>query len=402
MHLLQTVLPVLNLAKAGVTGIGIPGVEGAINGVVELATMVATMKSNKEDLSKLQKCLHTLIVVDASGCGDDLKNRLSIFVQRITLISVDCKALAEKHGFRRFVMGKEYKEQIQGIKDSIASAIQDFIFYGNISIEKLVENMTSKVNKVLAKEILGNIRCVSARYNAENTPDVCMEDTRVDVINEIVTRLTSAPNANQRIIMLSGSAGSGKSTIAKTVASTLAEDKHMLAASFFFSRDYTERKEMRFLPSTIARQLADHSFAFEHLLVEFLDSDRTGILAAEPCLQFQKLVVEILAKMPPSQSPWIICLDALDECGKDRGQVVLRWLSDSITQLPMYIRFFLTGRPDVPLYLKFDTLHPLMHSIILDEIDPITVERDIRLYVERSLDGSKWTTRESWKAQDHD
>jgi hypothetical protein len=36
----STVLPALNLAKAGVTGIGVPGVEPIINGVLQLGTMV--------------------------------------------------------------------------------------------------------------------------------------------------------------------------------------------------------------------------------------------------------------------------------------------------------------------------------------------------------------------------
>ncbi|KAJ7110888.1 hypothetical protein C8R44DRAFT_529867, partial [Mycena epipterygia] len=128
-----------------------------------------------------------------------------------------------------------------------------------------------------------------------------------------VLRLISRSDPSQRIVMLSGSAGSGKSTIAKTVASVLAEHKHVLAASFFFSRDYAERKEIRFLPTTIARQLAYPDADFEALLVDVLEHDRTGILSADPHLQFQKLVVELLAK-PPCATPWVICLDALDEC----------------------------------------------------------------------------------------
>ncbi|KAJ7097617.1 hypothetical protein C8R44DRAFT_643164 [Mycena epipterygia] len=202
--------------------------------------------------------------------------------------------------------------------------------------------------------------------------------------------------------MLSGPAGSGKSTIAKSVASILAEEHHILAASFFFSRDYAERKELKHLPSTLARQLADHDSDFQRLLVKFVDGDRTGILFAEPWLQFQKLVVEILAELPPSTTPWVICLDALDECGKDRGQVLLRWISDSIVHIPPHIRFFLTGRPDVPSYLKFDRLLPLTHAMMLDDIDSITVKHDIHLYVERSLDGNNWTTRDPWKAHAHD
>ncbi|KAJ6474551.1 hypothetical protein DFH09DRAFT_1472908, partial [Mycena vulgaris] len=198
-----------------------------------------------------------------------------------------------------------------------------------------------------------------------------MDGTRVDIIRDIVTKLTGIPSPAQRIVMLSGSAGSGKSTIAKSVATTLAEAK-MLAASFFFSRDYTERKQ------------------------------RTGILAAHPRLQFEKTVVERLAEMLPSSQPWVICLDALDECGNDRGQILLRWLSDTIAQIPPHVRFLLTGRPDVPSYLEFDSLRYFIQGIVLDQINPAVVRDDIHRYVGRSLDGANWTTRNPWKAQSHD
>lgn len=45
MHILQAALPVLNLAKASVTGIGIPAVEPVINGVLELATLIDVRES---------------------------------------------------------------------------------------------------------------------------------------------------------------------------------------------------------------------------------------------------------------------------------------------------------------------------------------------------------------------
>ncbi|KAJ7869318.1 hypothetical protein B0H14DRAFT_3580644 [Mycena olivaceomarginata] len=138
---------------------------------------------------------------------------------------------------KQFFKSKHNKERIQ--------------FQGNISIEKLIEDMATR-------DILTTLTYIPARYNAENTPNKCMEGTRVDIIKDIVARLTGRPDTSQRIVMLSGSAGSGKSTIAKTVASILAEDKHVLAASFFFSRNYADRREIGGLPSTIAHQLADH------------------------------------------------------------------------------------------------------------------------------------------------
>jgi energy-coupling factor transporter ATP-binding protein EcfA2 len=225
-----------------------------------------------------------------------------------------------------------------------------------------------------------------------------MDGTRVDIIRDLVACLTRTPDSI-RLVMLSGVAGSGKSTIAKTVAAILAMEKQTLAASFFFSRDHTDRKEINHLATTLAIQLADYSPGFQAHLIEFLEEDGTGIYQAEPYLQFQKLVVEILGKLPPCSKPWVICLDALDECGKDRGQIFLRWLSDSIAQIPTNIRFFLTGRPDVPSYLKFDKLLSLMHRVSLDEIEPGIVQHDIHLYVEKSLDGANWITRHPWKIQ---
>lgn len=133
--------------------------------------------------------------------------------------------------------------------------------------------------------------------------------------------------------------------------------------------------------------------------MKFLESDHTDILSAATQLQFQKLVVELLEQMPPSERTWVICLDALDECGKDRGQVFLKWLSNLITRIPTNIRFFLTGRPDVPSYLKFDDLKGLMYEIVLDDIDS---NADIKLYIKTSLDGSTWTPRDAWRIESSD
>jgi hypothetical protein len=49
MRGLSNVLVALNLAKASVTGIGIPGVETVIGAVVELATMVSVCESPSDN-----------------------------------------------------------------------------------------------------------------------------------------------------------------------------------------------------------------------------------------------------------------------------------------------------------------------------------------------------------------
>ncbi|KAJ6612022.1 hypothetical protein B0H10DRAFT_2283393 [Mycena sp. CBHHK59/15] len=363
-----------------------------------------TMKANKRDFRGLELSITTLVTdIDASGttgASGDLQDRLIKLSSKFTALAADCRSHADKSSFKRFWKSNDYKDDILRIKNLAASHIQEFTFHGNISVEKLVADMVSKVSvvdekvdAVAATAILAQLKYVPARYNAENTAERCMDGTRVDLIHDILAQLAGPPNLSSR---------SGKSTVAKTIASRLAEERGLLAASFFFSRDYAERKEIRFLASTLACQLADYNEDFRRLLVKLLQNDRERLLSAEPHLQFKKLFVELLAQMPPSPTSWVICLDALDECGKDRGQVLLRWLSDNIHEIPVHVRFLLTGRPDVPSYLKLSPLLSLMHKWSIDEIDSDTVNSDIRQYVIRSLDGHTWATREDWKVQDHD
>ncbi|KAF7344289.1 WD-REPEATS-REGION domain-containing protein [Mycena venus] len=400
---IKTVMPILEGAKAAVTGIGFPGVESVVNGVYFLAQKFLDMNTNQEDLTELNEHLQALNKIDTAGLNDgDLKNRITNLLLNMMTVAKSCRSLLDKGNISQFWNTAEYAKQIQDIKDSIASHILDFSLKSNISIERLVQDIGSKVDQVWAKQILAKIKYVSARYNAENTPDSCADGTRVDIIQDIVAHLTGALYPPHRIIMLSGSAGSGKSTIAKTVATILAEEKHILAASFFFSRSYVKRREIRGLPLTLAYQLADFNINFRNLLVKFVEGDKSGILDAEPKVQFQKLVVELLTQIPACQTPWAICLDALDECGQDHGQTVLQWLSAYIDKIPAHIHFFLTGRPEVPSYLKHDKLLSMMHRIILDDIDKTEVQKDIERYVTQALDGNNWKTKSDWKAQRQD
>ncbi|KAF7350241.1 WD-REPEATS-REGION domain-containing protein [Mycena venus] len=434
MNIHNNILPVLRVAQAAATGNPGTGFDDAITGVVALAEMVSTMKGNKADLLELDKRLKQLTDIETVGCSGNLKQRLDKLKENLEPITTRLTSLIKKSKFKQYLKGKKYEKEIQDFKASIASHIQDFTFYNNISIKILVDQMSTKVDQVdastqrlepqveqthksikgMAPEVrdvnktvkidhteqtLAKIKYVSAHYNAPNTPDQCMNGTRIAIIQDIIAHLSAPSDPSQRIVMLSGSAGTGKSTIAKTVASILAEERHILAASFFFSWNYAERREIKSLPLTLAYQLADYDADFKNILLKFLDEDHTGILDADPKLQLQRLVVDLLAQIPPSHKPWVICLDALDECGQDKGQIFLQWLSDNIMKIPAYVCFFLTGRSEVTSYLKHDVLCSLMYKTILDETDKDTVGRDIRRYVEQALDGNSWTTQYPWKPQ---
>src|SRR5882762_9027111 len=81
----------------------------------------------------------------------------------------------------------------------------------------------------------------------------CLRGTRKDVLWEIERWLTG--EQEQHVFWLNGLAGTGKSTIAQTVAETAFADGK-LGASFFCSRDFADRCNLHAIFPTLAFQLA--------------------------------------------------------------------------------------------------------------------------------------------------
>ena len=92
---------------------------------------------------------------------------------------------------------------------------------------------TGALDDDLCKELP---RASQAAFNSadkEHDP-LCLQDTRVDVLNEI--RAWADGEEEKCIFWLNGMAGTGKSTIARTVAREICSQGR-LGASFFFLRD---------------------------------------------------------------------------------------------------------------------------------------------------------------------
>ena len=91
---------------------------------------------------------------------------------------------------------------------------------------------------------------------------------------------------------MNGLAGTGKSTIAKTIAERLFADGQ-LGASFFCSRDFEDRRNLQMIFPTLAVQLARKYIGFRSILVSLIQSDPD--IAYESLYdQMKKLIVEPL------------------------------------------------------------------------------------------------------------
>ena len=130
-----------------------------------------------------------------------------------------------------------------------------------------------------------------ATFDASEKEDdpLCLPGTRVDLLQQI--RTWADGNDEGYIFWLSGWAGTGKSTIARTVAREC-YDKGCLGASFFFSRGKGDVHDACVFVTSIAVQLAQPSKILRDLIYEAILS-KSGAISKTLRDQWRKLIFEL-------------------------------------------------------------------------------------------------------------
>ena len=210
--------------------------------------------------------------------------------------------------------------------------------------------------------------------------DVCLRGTRESVIGDII-RWAEDPQ-EKHVFWLNGLAGTGKSTIAQTFAEMVANNG-TLGASFFCSRDYLDRKELKNIFPTLSYQLACRYPAFRTQIIQAIRRD-PSVACNSLITQLKDLVVNPLSS---TRLSCVIIVDALDECVDDQpASAILSVLGRFVKSLPS-VKFFITGRPEPRIRTGFrlPLLEPLTQVFLLHEVDLSSVDEDIRLYLEEKL-----------------
>lgn len=224
-------------------------------------------------------------------------------------------------------------------------------------------------------ELLEKLPVASAAFN-ESPKSPCMSGTRVKILRDLRSDLM---NDQFRCVWLKGSPGKGKSAVAKSLCIELRSDK-IPVVSFFFNKDGSEAftASTGRLACTIARQLARFSPEFSNELTS-LNADR--ILCDDPEEQLEQLVI-----IPANNAIWssrvVIVLDALDECGGQRGLDELMGLIPQLLRLPPAFAIFVSCR-SVDIVEDFFKAVPAKHH----SLDGIDATKDLQMFVGNSLVG---------------
>jgi hypothetical protein len=171
-----------------------------------------------------------------------------------------------------------------------------------------------------------------------------------------------------------------------------------LAASFFFSRGGGDVSHAGKFVTSIAVQLAENITTSRQHIRDAV-AERGNIAQQSLRDQWQHLVLRPLSKLQ-EPGPYIIVIDALDECDNDKDvQIIVRLLAEARSLDGVRLRVFLTSRPEVPIRYVFGQITDAEHmDFVLHDISPPIVDQDIRLFLETELQsvGQRWLSHAGW------
>jgi hypothetical protein len=232
-------------------------------------------------------------------------------------------------------------------------------------------------------DILEKHTAIHAAYNSRERESehasTCQEGTRKDVIEKISA--WSRTNNDCPVCWLQGPAGSGKSTVAHTIAKQCADDQK-LAFSFFFSRSKLDRSDTtKFIP-TFAYQLAKSFPAIQMSMLRAL-SDDPSIPSQRLSDQIKKLIIDPILTTAESIPSMIVVIDGLDECGDALLQELIRLLVGTTNHL-LPFRFLFTSRFETHIRQIFESRSTISKTYILALRD-YNARDDIRRYLRLHL-----------------
>ena len=243
----------------------------------------------------------------------------------------------------------------------------------------VTEIRQARLNTDQEEEILQKLAKVDTeniiRYHSERY----LEGTRKSVFAKVNDWLKDG-NSPNRVMVIVGNAGMGKSVIAAELSKRMLEEGK-LSGGHFCQHDKVRHRNPKVMLQSLAYQLSHSLPDYRKALVKQLSRNLgVEINDMEVGDLFELLFQEPLSRLTDPNSTCLVIVDALDESEYQGRNALLDVIAKCFNKLPLWIRFLVTTRPEINICDSLKGLQPLL-------LEPSDEEnlKDIRFLFEKRL-----------------
>ncbi|KAB5589461.1 NACHT domain containing protein [Ceratobasidium theobromae] len=294
-----------------------PPLKTAIGSLLSVLDLLETTLKNRSEYEMIALEIKMLSESLTKYMNDSSSARMSNCIANVSLgIEQQAKMISEKLGRGiggRLIEAKVGEGDVASHYRKIESLFRQLQTDANLSVWSITNETLA--NTRLEGLVPAKMANYDSRLSTEISRRACTEGTRTVILSEM-DNWSLNPDAPD-LYLMSGMAGTGKTTIACSFSNSL-EKRKQLAASFFCTRTSPECRDAGRIISTIAYQLARYSIPFQCALCETLGRD-PDIGSRNIIKQFEQLLEEPLVKVKSAvPENLIVVIDALDECDDRR------------------------------------------------------------------------------------
>lgn len=262
------------------------------------------------------------------------------------------------------------------------------------------EDVVRSSDSVLAdcRHVLGDLVYADARQDVDKG---CLTGTCEEVLDAILGWAAQATppspregsvvggiayTADSRVLWVCGLSGSGKSTIARSVATRL-KDLGRLGSYYAFDEARQAALNPTTLLPTVARDLADHDPLRKKRLVDTIRNELALRKTTDIVEQFKTFIAEPSSELA-AVGDTVVVIDAFDESSKIGGrETLLSMLTSSAHEIPEGLKFIVMSRsePDVQEATVASAPAGAVNLFVLDNAPQDSTSRDIARFVHHTL-----------------
>ncbi|KDR79298.1 hypothetical protein GALMADRAFT_1363458 [Galerina marginata CBS 339.88] len=301
------------------------------------------------------------------------------------------KELGDESNFRKFLDHEDEQARIKEIFVSINEARISFLNPGVSSLSQ----QALFLDRLKPSDIAHHDYLMESEEEQPLRRQVCTPGTRVHILDDIITWANETSSDCPNVYWLFGHAGSGKTTIAYTIARRFeyagdSDNTIILGGNFFCSRQFTETRLSKYIIRTIVYHLALNCKPFADALQN--GSWKPGIITQSLQTQLDGLLFQPwqeseAARLKDTSTPrhYLVVIDALDEIDGTGGSEFLSALLKFINQKHLLgLKFFVTSRLNPGLVADVEKFEQ-KHLYRLQDVEEVEVRADIKMYLNASL-----------------